>query len=191
MLKLIIKQKKFLLLVSAILFIGFISGIFYYIFISGDTKEIITLNLSNYTNSRFNFILKDLIVMSLLFVASFFVIGGFSSFFYIFYEGLSLGFLTGVLVHNYQLNGLIYSLIYFVFNRFIVLFLLFFFIKKIVNLSFLVLGLLFYRKDNTIKKRFRDNILSSIYLIVIIVIINVLIYFINPYIFNYFTFLIK
>ena len=68
------RHSKYLKFCSIILGIGILGGIIYYQIQSKDIKNNIITTLSNIKDFRYNAILKDLIIMSLLLVASFFII---------------------------------------------------------------------------------------------------------------------
>ncbi len=191
MIKMISNNKKYLIFVGIILLIGFISGIIYYNLLTNSIKESISNTIINYNNFRYNGIIKDLIITSLLLVTSFFIIGIPLSLFYLFYEGLSLGLVFNIFLVNFKFNGLLYSLIYFLINKFLVLFIMVFFIKKIISIGRHIIGLIIYKRDMSIKNKLVCSTINSIYLIVFILIINILLYFISPYIFNGLSFLLK
>lgn len=191
MLKILNNNKRYLIFVSIILLIGFTFGIIYYNLLSSDIKEMINYTIINYNNTRYNSIIKDLIIMSLLLVTSFFIIGFPLSFFYLFYEGLSLGLIFNIFIVNFKLSGLLYALIYIILNKILILVLMFFFIKRVIAISRYIIGLIIYKKDDVIRNKLICNTRNSIYLIIIVLIINILLYFITPYIFNTLLFLLK
>lgn len=185
------KNKKYLKIVSIILLIGLIVGIFYYFSLSSNIKEDISNTLLNYKNFRYNAIVKDLVVMSFLLVTSIFIIGIPCGFFYLFYESLSIGFLLSIFTVNFKITGLIYILLYILINKIIVLILMLFFIKKIINISRYIIGIIIYRKDTLIKNKLLLNLNNCMYIIIFSLIVNILLYFISPYIFSKLAFLIK
>jgi len=185
------KNKKFLNVVGIILLVGLIVGIFYYFSLSSNIKEDISNTLLNYNNFRYNAIVKDLIVMSFLLVTSIFIIGIPCSIFYLFYESLSIGFLLSIFTVNFKITGLIYILLYFLINKLIGLILMLFFIKKIINISRYIIGIIIYKKDTLIKNKLLLNLNNCMYIIIFSLIVNILLYFISPYIFSKLSFLIK
>lgn len=191
MLKIFKNNKKYLIFFSIILLIGFISGITYYNLLNDTIKESITYTMINYNNLRYNSIIKDLIITSFLLVTSFLIIGIPISLFFLFYEGLSLGLIFTIFLVNFKFSGLIYFLIYIIINKVLVLFLMILFIKKVIFISRYVIGIVIYKRDVSIKNKLILTTKNSIYLIVLILIINIILYFITPYIFNYFLFLLK
>ncbi len=189
--KLISNHKKYLLFVTIIIAIGLLGGILYYQFLDSEVKNNIVNTLNNLTSFTNNNTLKYLIIMSLLLVSSFFIIGIPLSIFYLFYESLSLGFLLNVLYASYHLKGIIYFLLDFLINKLLILILIIFFIKKIINISRYIIGYLIYRHDNTIKDKIIINFKKCLYTILIIFIINLILSFISPTIFSKLSFLIK
>lgn len=174
-----------------IILIGLISGIIYYILLNSDIKSSISDTLVGYNKFRYNAIIKDLIIMSFLLVTSIFLIGIPFSLFYLFYEGMSLGLILSMFFVNFKLSGLFYVIFYIVINKLLVLLLMSFFIKKMINVGRLVVGIFIYRKDNLVKNKLLLNLKNSLYLIVIVFVINTLLYFITPSIFTYLSFLLK
>jgi len=185
------QNKKYLIFVGIIILIGLICGIGYYIFLNGDMKSNITDTINSYNNYRYNAIIKDLIIMSLLFVTSIFLVGIPFSLFYLFYEGLSLGLIITIFVVNFKLSGLFYILLYILINKLLVLLLMAFFVKKIINIGRYIIGIFIYKNDNLIKNKLVFSIKNCMYLIVAVFVINILLYFITPSIFSYLSFLLK
>lgn len=185
------EQKKYLIFIGIILLIGLISGVVYYILLNSDIKENITETMINYNNFRYNSIIKDLIIMSNLLVTSLFLIGIPLGLFYLFYEGMSFGVILSIFIVNFKLSGLFYIIFYFLINKLLILLIMTLFIKKIINVGRYVIGMFIYHKDNLIKNKLIINLKNGLYLIVIIFVINILLYFITPSIFNYLAFLLK
>ena len=87
------KNKLFILFILAIVLLGIGFGLLYYFIIDNNVKTDIINTLNNLEIIRFNNIFKNLIIMSLLLITSFFIIGIPLSFFYIFYESFTFGFI--------------------------------------------------------------------------------------------------
>lgn len=189
--RLIMKHKKYLLFVLSIIAIGILLGIIYYYFLGNDTQEAVISTISNFNNFRYNAIIKDLTVMSLLLISSFFIIGIPLNIFYLFYESLSLGFLFNIFYITFKFKGIIYILLYIIINKLLTFILIIFFVRKCIRISRYIIGLIIYRKDATIKDKIITNFKSNLYLIVYVFIINIILYFISPYIFNGLAFLLK
>lgn len=188
----LIKQNKwYFKLIGFILLIGFISGIIYYFFLNKDIKINIIESIANYDNFHYNSIIKDLIITSLILVTSIFIIGIPLSLFYLFYEFFSLGFMLSVFFVCFKISGIFYFLLFVIFNKLLVMLLMILFIKKTLNISRFILGNIVYKRNSAVKKNLLINLNNSIYLIVFILICNIIIYFVNPYVLNYFSFLLK
>ncbi len=185
------RHKKYLLFVITLIALGILAGVLYYYFLESQTKEEVLNTISNFNNFRYNAILKDLTIMSLLLISSFFIIGIPFSFFYLFYEGISFGFLLNIFYLTFKIKGIIYILIYFIINKFLTLLLMFIFILKCTRISRYMVGAIIYPKETPIKEKIFNSFKSNLYVIVFIFIINVILYFTTPFIFNKLTFLIK
>ena len=163
--KFITNHKTYLLFVGIIIGIGILVGILYYQLLDENVKNNIVQTITSFKIFKFNNILKDLIIMSLLLVFSFFIIGLPLSIFYLFYESFSLGFLLNIFYVSFKIKGIIYFLLYFFINKLLVLILIIFFIKKIINISRYIIGYLIYRKDSKIKDKIIINFKKSLYII--------------------------
>ena len=183
------KNKRYFNFILVIFLIGILSGIIYFQFLNHETKNEIIETIKLYKTFNSNYIIKDLIVMSVILVSSFFVIGLPIVIFYYFYECLSFGFIFNVFIVTFKLKGIIYSLIYIILNRFIYLILMILFIKKIINISSLVIGLLINKNNNNIK--IINNFKNAIYIILFVLIINIVIYFISPIVLEKLSFLLN
>ncbi len=185
------KNKKYLIFALVIVLIGLIVGIIYYNMQSSNIKENIIYTLSSYGSFKYNAILKDLIITSLLLVSSFLIIGLPLSLFYLFYEGLSIGFLISIFLSAFKIKGLIYIVIYLLFNKILTLIIMIFFIKKIIDIARLSIGYIIYKKDSIIKEKIMSSFISSLSYIIILLIINICLYFISIPLFNKLTFLLN
>lgn len=175
------RHSKYLKFCLFIIGISILIGIFYYQIQSNDIKNNIINTLNNSNNFRYNAIFKDLIIMSLLLVASFFIIGMPLSIFYLFYESMGIGFLLSIFFATFKIKGLLYIIIYIFFYKTIPLILIIFFIKKIINISRYIIGLIIYKNDNNVKNKLFLNFKKSLYIIVFVLIINIILYNISPY----------
>ena len=188
--KLIMKHKKYLLFVVTIVLIGILLGIIYYQLLDNNTKNDIINTLVNFNTFKYNAILKNLIILSTLLISSFFGIGIFLSIFYIFYEGISWGFLLNIFYASFKIKGIIYFFLYLLINKLLVFILIVFFTYKIINISRYVIGYLLYKNSETSKK-ILINFRKCLYSILIIFIIDIVLYYVSPIIFNSLKFLLK
>ncbi len=185
------KNRNYLVFVIAIIAIGILAGIIYFHFLDEDTLNNLLTTLNNYNVIKYNGILKYLTIMSLLLISSFFVIGIPFSLFYLFYESLSFGFLINAFYMAFKIKGLLYILIYLMVNKLLVFILLIIFVKKCIRIGRLMIGMFIYRKDNLIKEKIMHNFKSNLYIILYVFIINIILYFLSPYIFKPLSFLLK
>jgi len=189
--KLILKHKNYLKFIVIILLLGLLTGIIYYSLLNNEIKDNIAETLLNYNNYRYNGIIKDLIIMSLLLVTSLFVIGIPCSLFYLFYESLSIGFLISIFFASFKFSGLLYILIYILINRVLLLILMIIFVRKVINISRYIIGFFIYRKETQIGNKIILNFEKSIYIIIFVLIINIFLYFFSSSIFSNLAFLLK
>ena len=185
------KNKKYFLFIMTILLIGLVGGIIFFLVQKSDLREDIKNLLLNMNNYHYNAILKDLIITSILLVLSFFVIGIPLGLFYLFYEGLSIGFMLITFLVTYSFKGLIYMIIYLLVNKLIPLILMAFFMQKIINIGRLMIGFLIYKKDHLIRDKIIINFKNALYILLFILIFDIIIYFLSPFIFQNLVFLIK
>ncbi len=188
--KTLLKNKKYLIFMLSIVLIGLIVGIIYYISQSIDVKNRIISIISNYDSFKYNAIFKDLIIMSILLVSSFLVIGIPLALFYLFYEGVSIGFLISIFLASFKIKGLIYLLFFLLVNKCLSFLLIFLFIQKIINIGRYVIGLIIYKNETVIKEKVIQNFTSSLSYIIIIFILNIFLYFLSSFLFKHLSFLL-
>lgn len=185
------KNRKYLMFIFILILIGLLCGFIYYHFLSVETQNQIANTIKNYSNFRYNFIIKDLIIMSLILVLSFFIVGVPLSILFLFYESLSIGFLINTFFVSFGISGLLYSFAFIIINKLITLILIIFFIQKVINIGRLIIGVFIYKKDEIIFDKLTVNFKNSLYIILFVLIINIILYFASPYVFQYLSFLLK
>jgi len=189
--RIIIKNKKYLKFILIIFIIGILSGVLYYNFLNNDIENNIIDTIKNINILNSNYIIKDLVIMSVLLVSSFFIIGIPLSIFFLFYESLSIGFLINIFYGAYKIKGLIYIFSYLIINRLLNLILIFFFLQKVFNISKLIIGIFINKNDKSIKDKLIINFRNALYIILFVLIINIISYFTSPYILNSISLLLK
>ena len=187
----IVRNKKYLLFVLVIVLIGLTFGILYYYFLNQETQSNIINTISNYNSYQYNFIFKDLIIMSLLLVTSFFIIGLPLSLFYLCYESFAIGFLLNIFFISFGIQGLVYILLFIIFNKLLSLILKIIFLKKTISISRYLIGLIIYKKNESLKKRIIINFKMAVYMIVFSLILNIILYLVSPMIFKSLAFSLK
>ena len=85
---------------------------------------------------------------------------------------------------TYSFKGIFIFLMYFIVNKLLFLILLIFYIQKIINIGRLVIGFIIYKKDNLIKDKLITNFIKALYIIIFVLILNIVLYFITPFIFK-------
>lgn len=177
-----IKFKKLLLFILILFLVGFLFGIFYYFGIDRDTKESLMLNIitlkENLLIYRTNNILLHLGICLLLMVLSFVVIGLPFIYFYIFYEGLSIGFSFATLISVYRFRGIIFCLLHFIFYKLFYLIFIIFIILRCTRITKNLIGLIIYRGNAILKKNLSINIKKILVFLLFIFLYDVTIYFI-------------
>ena len=184
-------RNKFYLIVVIVIGLGLLSGFIFYNSIDNGIKENIIITLKNLTNYRYNFILKDLIIMSMLLVFSFLLVGAPLGIFYLFFEGFSISFLISIFIAAFKIKGFMFIIIYIIFNKLIVLLLIIVFIKKIVGITKNIASYMLYKKDKIIVEKTITNFKNCIYIIIFALIINIILFFVSPIVLDYFLFLLK
>ena len=174
MLKYLKKHQKYLFFVLFIIIIGFSCGLIYFLIQDNTIKNDIITSLNNSFSLKYNAILKDLISLSIILVLSFFVIGLPLGLFYLFYEGLSVGFMLLSFLYAYSFKGFIFFLFYFLINKLLFFILLIFYLRKIINIGRLTIGLIIYRQDNVTKEKLIQNFIKALFITIFILIIDIL-----------------
>lgn len=124
-----LKRHKSLLLFIFILFLfGFITGILFYFKQEASVKETITLSLTNLFQNNI-FTIKNIFyhfVVLIVICSTLFCFVGFPLLvIYIFFEGITIGFILPIFFALFKINAIGYFLLYFVLVKFLFVFLLF------------------------------------------------------------------
>lgn len=184
-------NKKIYMFLIVILFVGIITGIIFNVLLDEASKEIIFLNinemLQNIKNVRINNVLLHLLLLSSIFLLSVFVIGIPLSVIFVFYNGFSVGFIISSLTYIFGIKGLIYSIIYvFVSKGLFLLFLI------IITSSFFKIGKIMINKLFKRNTEYNLNVcFKKVLLCIGIVLLNdIILYFVGIRLINIFNFLI-
>lgn len=187
-----ILKNNFVLKFVVILFlVGLLIGLLTYINLKPDLSAYFNTFKDNLSNTHQNIFLLNLIVISAIFVLSISIIGLPVICFYIFYEGLAIGYTFGVFIVLYGIKGALFYLLYFLIVKFIsILLILYFSFMSIRFIHKLIISIVNKKSDvlyNVIKYHFFRYII-----IFIITLINSgFIYFFANRIVKLFTSLIK
>lgn len=169
--------KKYFMFILIILVMGIISGIIYYYKLDNEIKDNIILSLNDFNIIHINNIFKHFTLMAIILILSFFIIGVPVSIFYLFYEGISIGFVFTIFSIKYGFSGFIYAIIFNLFTKFIFIFVLTIFIKKIYIISKVLILNIIITKNNNNKNIIITKFKSSLILILIVFISDIIIYF--------------
>ncbi|MBR1413859.1 MAG: hypothetical protein IJ574_04245 [Bacilli bacterium] len=184
-------RKRIIIFMITILILGIITGIIYYYKLPNLTKNVLLENISNtILKSNISIMITHIIMLIIILISSFIIVGLPLSYFCLFYEGLSIGFNIIVLFTYKGVKGLIYSLIYNILYKFIFIAMFLIFIYKITSLTYNIFKLIIL-KDKNIKRTISNKLKSILLIILFIFIVDIINYFLNPYILNVFKNLLK
>lgn len=171
---------KFLI---GLLIVSIVFGSIYYLLQSSDIKSIIVNSLENIGDysPKFN-IVFHLTILSLILILTISIIGIPLIIFYLFYEGFSLGFLFTGIINYLGLKGLLNGFIFIFFNKFI-------YIACLIYLLYLSINYFFQIKHRLSKDIIMSKYLKRFIIVFIIIVINdIIIYFLTPKILSLFIF---
>lgn len=185
------KGKYKILFLISLLILGFIAGVLYFIWQSEGMKDFLigSISLSNINQGRINNLLEHLLLLpGMIFMLSL-LLGLPLSLFYLFYQGLSWGFTSILICLACKMQGFIFLVKYFLLFEVIYLPLLIIFNLKMLDCSKNIVGIVIYRGDERIKRNFVLNLKKILIYLVIILLVDLFIYFISPWILKHlFTF---
>lgn len=186
-------SKKMYVFMLVILIIGIITGIVFVIMLDEATKEILFLNinefLQNFSNTNINSGLMHLVILSSLLILSIFLVGGPLLIFYMFYNGFSIGFVVSSITYIFGIKGMLYGSIYILISRLVYIIVLIIFNVNLFKIIKCNIDSLVYKKGN--KESLSVFYKRSIVFIGIILINDVILYFVGGKLVNLFNFLIK
>lgn len=188
------RNSKVIKFVVTLIIIGLLAGIILYLNLNSETKESIIKSIDeinkNILISKQNNIVFHLLIISIFILFSLTIILYPLTYFYLFYEVLSFGFVLAFYTKINGIGGLLYSLIYFVLNKALFLLILIYLnvvsfqlIKRIIN-SIL-------QKDNiSVRDLYQNYFLKTIISIGAMLLFDIIIYFFGNKILSIFQFLI-
>ncbi|MDD4187443.1 MAG: stage II sporulation protein M [Bacilli bacterium] len=181
---------KFLL---SLLIIGVLVGIYVYLKQPNLVKTSIINELTMLNdilkNTNQNNFIYHILLLSLIIFLSIIIIGLPFILFYLFYEGISIGFLIASFFHYQKISGLLYSLIFTLINKLIIYVALIYILIITINYSKKVV-LSIKRKDYKIYEYLFTHLVRMIFICLIILIYDIFIYFFGNKILLYFIFLL-
>ncbi len=179
-------NKRLVLFLTSLFFIGFTAGILFYYFQNEGMKEVLktSISLKDLSNSKINNIIPHLIILSSLIILSVFIIGVPLSLFYLFYESFSLGFTMITLTTSLKTTGIIFFLKYIIIFKLFTIILLIIYNTYIIKILKNIISLTIY-KEQIYKRKLILNIKKISIYFIFTIILDIIIYFISPVILKY------
>ena len=186
-------NKKLYVFMSIILVVGLITGIVFVALLDEATKEILFLNinevLQNFSHVNTSSMIIHLVILSSLLILSMFLIGGPLVLFFMFYNGFSVGFIVSSLTCIFGIKGILYGSIYVIIYKLLFLVMLIIFSVNLFKIIKYVIDGIVNKKSN--KESLVVFIKRSIIFIGIILILDIILYFVGGKLVNLFNFLIS
>lgn len=186
--------KKIYVFYSVIAIIGLILGLVFLLSMNEANKEIIFLNINEWTqnieNGHINNIITHVVVLSSLFILSLIIIGLPLNLFLNLYNGFSIGFIIITLTNLFKIKGFFYSIIYIIITKAIYIF--FSFILTASNSKYCLVNIKTFLKTFKFNKE-QLTILcqKNLLCIGIIICYDIFLYFAGSKILTIFNFLIN
>ena len=184
----LVKYKKLLLFTVILLIMGLFFGAVYYFRQNEVVKQTLINSIlelpNNLVNNRINNILIHLLVGIAIGVLSFTIISVALIFFYIFFEGISIGFSFALIINAFGFKGIFFFLIYTLIYKFIYLVLIVYLIIRAIRITKNVIGFIIYRKSSDLEKNIIINIRKVVIILILIFIYDIIIFFASPTINN-------
>lgn len=186
-------NKNLIKFLVALLIMGILIGIYIYIKQPSLIKvsiinELKLLDNTLKTTHQNNFLYHILIISVFTFL-SILVLGVPIILFYLFYEGVSMGFLIAGLFNYKKVSGLIYGVIFMTINKLILYVLLVYLLIVSINYSKKVI-ISIRRKDYRIYEYIFTHLVKMVFILIVIIVYDIFIYFLGNKILAYFTFLL-
>ncbi len=144
-----LQARKYLLLFLGIIFlIGFGIGMFLGITNIEDLRYSVISYASNMGGASFNYLYFHFFMVVISVLLSFCLIGVPLLCAIIFYEGMSIGFLTSIFGLTYGLKGLLFSVLLLLVTKFIYMLLLIFLFSKCLQIARRMIGRFLYKSKN-------------------------------------------
>ena len=176
------KRRKYLLtFFSALFIISFIIGVIIFNKLNIDTKNSILASLDSIkielTNNHIGNITEHILIISFIILISFTLLGYFSGIIYLFYEGMSIGFIFAILTTKYGFKGFIFCILYNILFKLIFLLLFLILLLKVFDIIKTIINYLIYKKSNNLINIMKKNMLA-IFILVMFIFLNDLILYI-------------
>lgn len=177
------KKKYYLLFMLILLVIGIVSGVIYYHKQDASNllhmEEVMNSFIEHLKNSHMNFILSHGIFGMIILLSSITILLLPVSLFFVFYEGMSIGFGVASFTAKFHMKGFFFGTIFQMISKFFYIVLLLFLLWEAIYLARMVLGCLLYRKDTEIKMHFLFHLKRFFVFFFLILLHDILLYFIG------------
>lgn len=180
---------KFLI---SLFIIGILIGLYIYIKEPTIIKTGILNELESITtllSKKQNNIIYHIILLSILILLSIIILGIPLILFYFFYEGVSIGFLLGSLIHYKKISGLLFGIIFIIINKLLIYIALIYILVVSITYSKKIY-ISFKRKDYKIYEYSFTHLVKLFFIFIIIIISDIFIYFFANKILLHFSFLL-
>lgn len=187
-----IKYKKMLLFILVLFLMGFLFGVVYYIKQDEIIRETLISSIANLrtdlASSKINNILTHSLISLGVIILSFTVIGIPLIYFYLFFEGLSIGFSFSIIVNVFGFKGILFCILYFLFYKLLFLVLIIFLIMRSSRISKNMLGFLFYKNSRDLKNNILINLRKVMVIFLILFIHDIILYLLSGMLNNVLTY---
>lgn len=185
---------KFLIqFLISLLIIGILIGIYIYIRQPSLVKASIINELKSLEDvlksSRQNNFLYHIFLLSIIAFLSTFVIGLPIIVFYMFYEGISMGFLLASFINYKKISGLLFGTTFFIINKLLLFAALIYLLIASINYSKKII-INIKNKDYRMSEYLLTHLIKIIFVFIIIMIYDIFIYYLGNKILTYFIFLL-
>lgn len=180
----LIKYKKIIVIFGVIISVLF--GIFIFYKISNNSMNYLLSNSNNLNYINYKVIIFHILLFAFALVTSFLGIGIITLFIYLIFESIIIGFMSSYFISLYGINGIMYSVIYTLIYKALLIFLTIILIFKFIKLLKFFIKYLTKEKIDITK-----TIANSIIIYILIILNDIFLLLFGKYIINIFSFMIK
>jgi hypothetical protein len=180
----LIKHRKIIVIFLVMLSIAF--GIFIFDKLSENNLKFILSSVNNLNIMNYKVIVLHLILASISFILAFIGIGIIFILIYLFFEGIVIGFMTSYYFYLYHVTGILFSLIYTIIFKLLILFLMVIVIFKYLKIFKYTIK--FFKKEQI---NITKTIINTLIIWVVIFVNDLFLLLFGEKILNLFSFIIK
>ena len=146
-------------------------------------KPELTNQIENFKNliltTNQNVFLIDIGIITMIFIASISIIGLPLIIFYIFYEGMSIGFTAGAFIYTFKIKGFGFYLLFLMATKLIFLLLIFYFIIVSIRFTYKIIGALIYKNKENLYDTVINQFARFVIILILIILNSSMIYFLT------------